>query len=80
MEHINLIFSTDLLIHALEDLEEQVEFSKQDLLNKNILSFEDKRYIFNRLVEQNLALTTVDEIFQYSAGSLTISKNHMSYW
>lgn len=77
LEQINLIFSTDLLIHALEDLEEQVEFSKQDLLNKNILSFEDKRYIFNRLVEQNLVLTTIDEIFQYSAGSLTISKNHI---
>lgn len=77
LEHINLIFNTDVLIHALEDIEEQVEFSKQDLLNKNILSFEDKKYIFQRLIQQNMDLTAIDEIFQFSAGSLSISKDNI---
>lgn len=76
MEHINLIFNTDLLIHALEDIEEQIEFSKQDMINKNILSLEDKQYIFQKLVQQNMNLKFIDEIFQYSSGSITISKDN----
>lgn len=77
LEHINLIFNTDLLIHALEDIEEQIEFGKQNLLNKNILSLEDKKYIFERLVHQNLNLKFLDEIFQFSSGSITISKDNI---
>lgn len=77
LEQLNLIFSIDNLIHALEDIEEQVEFSKQDLINKNILSLEDKKYIYQRLVHQNLKLNFIDEIFQFSSGSLTISKDNI---
>lgn len=77
MEHINLIFNTDLIIHALEDIEEQVEFSKQDMINKNILSLDDKQYIFEKLVQQDMNLKFIDEIFQYSSGSITISKDNV---
>lgn len=77
LEQINLIFSTDLLIHALEDIEEQVEFSKQNLLNKNILSLEDKNYIFQKLVHQDLKLKFVDEIFLYSSASIAIGKGNV---
>lgn len=77
VEHMNLIFSTDLLIHALEDLEEQIEFSRQNLLSKNILSLEDKEYIFQKLIRQDLKLQFIDEIFLYSSGSITISKDNV---
>lgn len=77
VEYINLIFNTDLLIHALEDIEEQVEFSRQNLLSKNILSLEDKNYIFQKLIRQGLKLKFIDEIFLYSSGSITISKDNV---
>lgn len=77
IEQMNLIFSTDLLIHALEDIEEQIEFSRQNLLSKNILSLEDKSYIFQKLVRQGLKLEFIDEIFLYSSGSITISKDNV---
>lgn len=77
LENINLIFSTDLLIHVLEDIEEQIEFSKQNFISKNILSFEDKNYIFQKLTRQDLNLKFIDEIFLYSSGSIAISNDNI---
>lgn len=77
VEHMNLIFSTDSLIHALEDIEEQVEFSRQNVLSKNILSLEEKIYIFQKLMQQDLKLEFIDEIFLFSSGSITISKDNV---
>lgn len=77
IEQINLIFSTDSLIHALEDIEEQIELSRENLISKNILSLEDKSYIFRKLVRQDLTLKFIDEIFLYSLGSIAISKDNV---
>ena len=74
LEFINLIWNTDKIIHILENIEEQIEFSRIGLLNKNILSVEEKMYIFDKLVNQNLKLNYLDEIFQYSTASIGISK------
>lgn len=74
LEFVNLIWNTDKIIHILESIEEQIEFSRIGLLNKNLLSVEEKILIFEKLVKQNLKLNYLDEIFQYSTASIGISK------
>lgn len=73
LEYINLIITTDIIIQILRDIEEQIEFGKLNLLNKNLLSLEEKKYIFERLRIQKLELKYLDEIFYYCSGSITIS-------
>lgn len=73
LEFINLIWCTDRIVHILENIEEQLEFSKVGVINKNILSLEEKQIIFDKLRNQNLQLKFIDEIFKYSSGSISIS-------
>lgn len=73
LELVNLIFNTDMIIKILEDIEEQIVFSKNNLLNKNLLSQEEKKLIFNKLRSSQLDLSIIDDIFQYISSSLTIS-------
>lgn len=76
LEFVNLIWNVDKIIHILEDIEEQVEFSRVGLINKNIFTLEEKELISNRLREQNLKINYLDEIFQYAIASVAISRNH----
>lgn len=75
LEFVNLIWNTDKIIHILEDIEEQVEFSRLGLINKNILSLEEKQLILGKLRKQKLNLNFLDEIFQYTSASVGISGN-----
>lgn len=72
LEYINLIMNIDLLVQILNNIEEQIEFAKLNILNRNLLSYEDKIYIFNRLKAQKLKVDYPDQIFQYSTGSVII--------
>lgn len=72
---VNLIFNLDIIIRMLEDLEEQVLLSKSNLINKNILGFREKEYIWNFLTQQNLKLTYEDEIFVHISSIVVIKDN-----
>lgn len=74
LEFINLIWNVDKIIHILEDIEEQIEFARLGLINKNILSLEEKQFLFDKLRRQNLNLYYLDELFQYTSASVGISK------
>lgn len=73
LEFINLIWNTDRIIHILESIEEQIEFSRLGLINKNILSLEDKQAIAGKLRKQNIPLNYFDEIFQFCSATIGIS-------
>ncbi|XP_062539339.1 uncharacterized protein LOC134207623 isoform X1 [Armigeres subalbatus] len=73
LEFINLIWNTDRIIHILESIEEQVEFSRLGLINKNILSLNDKQAIAGKLRKQNIHLNYLDEIFQYCSATTGIN-------
>ncbi|XP_055619096.1 uncharacterized protein LOC129764238 [Toxorhynchites rutilus septentrionalis] len=75
LEFVNLIWNMDKIISILEDIEEQVEFSRVGLINKNILSLEEKQLILDRLKTQTIKLNYLDEIFQYTSASVGISNN-----
>ena len=60
LEYINFIMSLDLLTQILNNVEEQIEFSKLNILNKNLFSFEEKKYMFSRLKAQKLKLDYLD--------------------
>lgn len=72
LEYINLIVNLDILIQILSNIEEQIEFAKLNILNRNLFSFDEKTYIFNRLRTQKLQLDYVDQIFQYTSGSVIV--------
>lgn len=73
LEFINLIWSTDRIIQILGSIEEQIEFSKVGLINKDVLSLKEKQIIFRKLINQNIKLNFIDEIFRYSTGSIGLS-------
>ena len=73
LEFINLIWNADKIIHILESIEEQIEFSRLGLINKNILSLHDKQAIAGKLRKQNIPLNYFDEIFQYCSATIGIS-------
>lgn len=75
LEFVNLIWNIDKIIHILEDIEEQIDFSRIGLVNKNILSLEEKQLIADRLKKQNLNLKFLDEIFQYTSASIAINND-----
>lgn len=75
LEFVNLIWNTDKIIHILEDIEEQIELARVGLINKNILSLEEKLEISEKLKKQKLNLNYLDEIFQYTSASIGISGN-----
>lgn len=72
LEYINLIVNLDLIIQIISNIEEQIEFAKLNILNRNLFSFDDKMHIFNRLKAQKLKLDYLDQIFQYSSGSVIV--------
>lgn len=72
LEYINLIMNLDMLIQILTSVEEQIEFAKLNILNRNLFSLDDKLYIYNRLKAQKLNLDYLDQIFQYSSGSVIV--------
>lgn len=77
LEYINLIINLDLIIQILSNIEEQIEFAKFSVLNRNLFSFEEKKYIFNRLNAQKLKLDYLDQIFQYSSGSVIVGRGEI---
>ena len=77
LEYINLIVNLDILIQILSNIEEQIEFAKLSTLNRNLFSFEEKTYIFSRLRAQKLNLDYLDQIFQYTSGSVIVSNKQV---
>lgn len=77
LEYINLIVNLDILIQILNNIEEQIEFSKLNVLNRNLFSFQEKKYIFNRLNAQKLKLDYLDQIFQYTSGSVIVGRGEI---
>lgn len=77
LEFINLILNIDILIKTLEDLEEQIAFSKSNHLNKNILSTDEKDYIWNFLVEQQITVKFEDEIYKFVQSIVSLQNNHV---
>ena len=75
-ESINLIFNLDILIKAIEDLEEQLLFAKSNMLNKNILSLTEKHYIQNYLENQQLNIKYEDEIYKLVRSVVSLQNNH----
>lgn len=75
LEFVNLIWNIERIIHILEDIEGQIDFSRIGLVNKNILSLEEKQLIADRLRKQNLNLKFLDEIFQYTSASIAINND-----
>lgn len=76
-ELINLILNLDILIKTLEDLEEQIIFSKSNQLNKNILSLKDKDYIWNFLKNQELNIKFEEEIYKFIQSIVSLQNNHI---
>lgn len=76
-ELINLILNLDILIKTLEDLEEQILFSKSNHLNKNILSLDDKEYIWKFLENQDLNVKFEDEIYKLVQSIASLQNNHI---
>ncbi|XP_055620022.1 uncharacterized protein LOC129764691 [Toxorhynchites rutilus septentrionalis] len=72
-----MIVNLDSIIQILGNIEEQIEFAKLNILNRNLFSFEEKKYIFNRLNAQKLKLDYLDQIFQYSSGSVIVSQGEI---
>lgn len=77
LELINLIFNTDILIRTLEDLEEQIAFSKSNRLNKNILSVDEKEYIWKFLDKQQINVKFEDEIYKFVQSVVSLQNNHI---
>lgn len=77
LEYINMMVNLDIIIQILGNIEEQIEFSKLNVLNKNLFSFEEKNYIFKRLNRQNLKLDYLDQIFQYCSGSVIVRRGEI---
>ena len=77
LELINLIFNIDILIKTLEDLEEQIAFSKSNRLNKNILSIEEKAYIWKFLESQQINVKFEDEIYEFVQSVVSIQNSHL---
>lgn len=76
-ELINLILNLDILTKTLEDLEEQIVFSKSNHLNKNILSPKDKDYIWKFLENQELNIKFEDEIYKHVQSIVSLQNNHI---
>ncbi|XP_062534737.1 uncharacterized protein LOC134203917 [Armigeres subalbatus] len=77
LELINLIFNIDIIIRTLEDIEEQIAFSKNNFLNKNILSPNEKEYIWKSLKEQQLNIKFEDEIYKFIEAIVSLQNNHI---
>lgn len=77
LEFINLIFNLDILIKTLEDLEEQIAFSKSNLLNKNILNFQEREYIYKVLTNQHLQIKFEEEIYKFVKSIASLQNNHI---
>lgn len=71
LDTVNLIFNCDNIIKIVEDIEEQIAFARLNLVNKNILSVEEKNYIFNQLKKQGLEINFVDEILKHTSSSIS---------
>lgn len=74
LEFVNLIWNIDKILRILESIEEQIEFSRLGLINKNILSLEEKQYIVNKLTKQNIRLSYIDEILQFTTATIGINE------
>lgn len=79
VEEINLILNLDIITKTLEDIEEQLIFSKSAILNKNILSTTDKEYITEYFRKQSIKLHFDDEIFEFVKCIATIKDNHVIF-
>lgn len=77
LELINLILNIDILIKTLEDLEEQVAFSKTNSLNKNILGINEKDYIWKFLENQQIGIKFEDEIYKFVQSVVSLQNNHI---
>lgn len=77
LELINLILNLDIWIKTLEDLEEQIVFSKSNHLNRNILSLEDREYIWKFLENQQINIKFEDEIYQFVQSIASLQNNHI---
>lgn len=77
LEFINLILNIDILMKTLEDLEEQVTFSRSNQLNKNILSATEKNYIWNSLSKQHIPIQYEDEIYKFVQSIVSLQNNHI---
>ncbi|XP_062544491.1 uncharacterized protein LOC134211546 [Armigeres subalbatus] len=77
LEQINLILNLDILIKTLEDLEEQLVFSKSNHLNKNILSPKDKEYIWKFLENQQINMKFEDEMYRLVLSIASLQNNHI---
>lgn len=77
LELINLILNLDILIKTLEDLEEQIVFSKSNHLNRNILSLKDREYIWKLLDNQQINIKFEDEIYKFVQSIASLQNNHI---
>ncbi|XP_055609371.1 uncharacterized protein LOC129756495 [Uranotaenia lowii] len=77
LEVINLIFNLEILIKTLEELEEQIAFSKSNFLNKNILSSQEKEYIYKFLVNQQIDIKFEEEIYKFVKAIASLQNNHV---
>lgn len=74
-EFINLIFNLDISIKTLEDLEEQIAFSKSNLLNKNILNAQEREYNYKFLTNQQLQIKFEEEIYKFAKSIASLQNN-----
>lgn len=79
VEEINLILNLDIIIKTLEDIEEQLIFSKTNILSKNIISTAEKEYIINFFKSQGIKLHYEDEIFEFVKCIATLKDDHVIF-
>nr|XP_029717888.1 uncharacterized protein LOC115260739 [Aedes albopictus] len=79
VEEINLILNLDIIIKILEDIEEQIIFSKSNILNKNILPRLDKDYIIEFYKKQGIKLYFDDEILESVKCITTLKDEHIIF-
>lgn len=61
----------------MEDLEEQIAFSKSNLLNKNILNAQEREYIWKCLTNQQLHIKFEEEIYKFVKSIVSLQNNHI---
>lgn len=76
IELINLMFNLDIIIKTLENIEDQLTFSKLNIVNKDILTVKDKEDILQFLKQQDIKITYEDEMFEFIK-SISIIKNNI---
>lgn len=65
LELINLMLNLDIIIKTLENIEDQLTFSKSNIVNKDILTLKDRENIIQLFKQQNIKIAYEDEIFEF---------------